>query len=1311
MHRSNDSVDCAMCKNTYHMNCVQPPLAKKPARGFAWSCGPCSRKQEKKLEARNTPLLHGQIEGEEDENFDEEEEDHAAASNHTNRSTPGAADLDQEVRAATKEQLAQAKLWPYRYFGIHCENEDALDYDDRIYPRASSRLGPRHQANVLAWHGHKVEYVKPAEIKKKYIKGNSHKKDAKLSKETIAAIEADKVAREKRPKWVIDEPPGYVHRALDLLESDVQRTSKTIFKLPQVGERSSRGGDDHQPSLRSDDKEQILDNYMAKAKKIAPSLGLEEYSTNLLDKAIELLYANKFNAEAALKQLQNVDTRKDLKEPRLTKDELKRFEEAVAKYGSNLGDISRHVGKSVKHGDIVRFYYIWKKTEKGKQIWGSYEGRKSKKQAKQSNTALLDDVADDYDDSAFDNDKAAKRKRGFECKFCFTRSSRFWRRAPQTAPGTTVPAESGARGNKDKGNHLMVALCQRCAGLWRRYAIQWENIDEVAKKVAQTGGRAFKRKLDEELLIELVNANEASSVSMSMTAVQAAQSLGIEVSPSLAIQPEQEGSRKKAKVSVEKEPPQPPTQVDPPKKKVVEKPPEPPPVPEQPKMKVLKCMVCLQMDPQGDEHFCCRHCRLTVHRNCYGIPEGRSPSKWLCDMCLNDSTNQYSTNYQCILCPCTYSEFDLMEAPKTSHKKKTDREREKERYEKELVVEATNAYHRKQEELGREINPRQPLKPTSGNHWMHVTCAVWTPWIKFRDAKLLDKAEGMLSIPRTKFKETCDLCKLATGVLVSCHKCPTAFHVTCAQLYDYPMGFEVTPVKGSRRDVVNSIAFGSETGNVEAVVYCREHRDHALKDNIHSMDEIFEDGKVNALQVFVRNFKQADSSLTGTVRKAAIVNSTRPVVNGGQTSGQRGPVSNNASNTASSNAAGPITRRSSRVSPAATNIRSEEVDEDGDRIVYLESTEVPETKPKICRMCYATSTPKWHKDTGQNGMPALGIDFSNDTKFLCHKCHYKVLEFDSSRDEASDDLTKSLGRDAKRMINQHPTGLSGWSQAQPPVPPVANDWQRHRSHQAASVSPMTNGARHTPPPSLHAASHPAAHPGDPYAQRPPPSRAIPHSGDPYAPTPTIRTAAQTDACGPLQPQTRPPFPATDPYRPPPANRPTSQPGDIYGPPRAPPPQYYANGYDRRDPPPMSHQQNGGPPSHYMSQRPSGPVEHMVYQQPPHHSPHHSHRMMNGANSPATSYPIGHGPSGPPRAAENPFFVPNRSPREQPYHQMHGSPRPRTSDGRPETPRMANGRTGGWERDREREKERERDRLEGQTMNGASASPNLRNLIH
>jgi hypothetical protein len=54
---SDDSVECAICRNTYHMECVRPPLLKKPARGFAWACAPCSRAQERRLEARRTPIV------------------------------------------------------------------------------------------------------------------------------------------------------------------------------------------------------------------------------------------------------------------------------------------------------------------------------------------------------------------------------------------------------------------------------------------------------------------------------------------------------------------------------------------------------------------------------------------------------------------------------------------------------------------------------------------------------------------------------------------------------------------------------------------------------------------------------------------------------------------------------------------------------------------------------------------------------------------------------------------------------------------------------------------------------------------------------------------------------------------------------------------------------------------------------------------------------------------------------------------------------------------------------------------------------
>ncbi|CRK14041.1 hypothetical protein BN1708_017218, partial [Verticillium longisporum] len=139
---SNDSVDCAVCKQTYHMNCVRPPLLKKPSRGFAWSCAACSRAQERKLEARHTPSHtdpHG--DAEEDEVYDDDDEEMQGAD--TGRISPA---NDDSHPHATEEQIHQASLWPWRYLGIHCKPEDALDFDDRIYPRASTRIGPRHQA-------------------------------------------------------------------------------------------------------------------------------------------------------------------------------------------------------------------------------------------------------------------------------------------------------------------------------------------------------------------------------------------------------------------------------------------------------------------------------------------------------------------------------------------------------------------------------------------------------------------------------------------------------------------------------------------------------------------------------------------------------------------------------------------------------------------------------------------------------------------------------------------------------------------------------------------------------------------------------------------------------------------------------------------------------------------------------------------------------------------------------------------------------------------------------------------------------------
>jgi hypothetical protein len=660
MQASNDSVDCAVCHRTYHMNCIQPPLPKKPSRGFAWSCAACARAQERRLEARNTPNAADSGDLDEEDPVEDDEEEHrlATGGTDTGKTSPErSVDADDTIHPGTAEQIHQASLWPYRYLGVHCRVQDVLDYDDRIYPRASSRLGPRHQANLTPWPGRPIEYVKPLDIKRKYVKGGS-KKDAKLSKDTLAAIEADKLAREKRPKWVMDEPAGYIHRGEDHDNDDPKNTARLMFKLPEVGEMSSlpaRGGDEDDGDDKnhgdSEQRERLIDEYMLQAKPLSKRIGVPDYSVNFLDKALELLLENHYNAEAALQQLSSM-TKKDLKEPDLTAAEYKKFEDGVAKYGAELLLVRRHV-KSVHYGSIVRLYYAWKKSERGMQIRDNRPARKNKKaneKAEATAGKLQDDVADEHDDSAFDNDKAFERKRGFQCKFCSTRSSRQWRRAPNTAAGSTVSADASIKGsNKDKSNQLMIALCLRCSELWRRYAIEWEDIDEVAKKVAQAGGRAYRRKIDEELLKELVAANEIASIAAADNTATASTSAGGTPVPQAGVLATSEPPKKKLKASAEKEPseglpvaPSPAGTANQKKKAADKQQAGPPPPPAMPKPRPLPCAICRQMDPVDDQHLSCKECRLTVHRNCYGVVGEVRANKWVCDMCSNDKNPQVS---------------------------------------------------------------------------------------------------------------------------------------------------------------------------------------------------------------------------------------------------------------------------------------------------------------------------------------------------------------------------------------------------------------------------------------------------------------------------------------------------------------------------------------------------------------------------------------------------------------------------------------------------------------------------------------------
>ena len=247
-------------------------------------------------------------------------------------------------------------------------------------------------------------------------------------------------------------------------------TAQLLFKMPEPDQTSERGLDDN---VRPDNADQVVDEYMRRVKPIAAKYNVAEESVDFLTKAVEKLQESNFDVELALKAMADLDPKKDLKLPEFSRgrgQEIRGRRLQVRKLSCMQLLVTL---ASRKNPGLSGSTTCGRRPSPVVESGGNYEGRRPKKEAKRadkdpSTSKLLDDVADDHDDSAFDNEKASQKKRGFLCKFCATHHSRQWRRAPGTAPGTLAPRDASAKNNKDKSAWLTLALCGRCAYLWRK---------------------------------------------------------------------------------------------------------------------------------------------------------------------------------------------------------------------------------------------------------------------------------------------------------------------------------------------------------------------------------------------------------------------------------------------------------------------------------------------------------------------------------------------------------------------------------------------------------------------------------------------------------------------------------------------------------------------------------------------------------------------------------------------------------------------------------------------------------------------------
>ncbi|KAF8902398.1 hypothetical protein CPB84DRAFT_1678860 [Gymnopilus junonius] len=321
-----------------------------------------------------------------------------------------------------------------------------------------------------------------------------------------------------------------------------------------------------------------------------------------------------------------------------------------------------------------------------------------------------------------------------------------------------------------------------------------------------------------------------------------------------------------------------------------------------------RCLACTKHGPIG-KVLKCKRCQFRVHAGAIGaIVDPANVDSWVCELCENEEILEASVNSDCLLCPRSSNE------------------------------------DKKKKPWPPSDSFLRACKPTEGQGWAHVLCAVFTPELSFTDASRLRLVEGLNTVSRHKWTTRCCLCGETEGAVIRCSDCTKEFHASCAWKQGHKFGFEIQPVKSSRRDSTITVTFKGESGCMNAIVSCKEH-DHSKRD-IYDICETNEGGET-ALQVYCRAYKQASvGQAHGLLRKARRLDSI-------------------------------------------LNIRSEPPPL---------ALPPPTTPDPECYRCHSQFSPAFYRisDSSSSSVNGAGSPKEGQELFMCHRCHFELNETSKS---------------------------------------------------------------------------------------------------------------------------------------------------------------------------------------------------------------------------------------------------------------------------------------------------------------------------
>ncbi|PVV00078.1 hypothetical protein BB559_000127 [Furculomyces boomerangus] len=336
---SENSMTCSVCNKSTHMKCTDPPLLKKPSKGYAWQCAPCLKKiYEKKIEeklfmnyksertrsAYSTTMK--QI-----SSSDKKSRERKSSYSKSLSLAPKTSDsnlkeeaLDISVAKPNKLPIKISKKkgeWPFRYFGMYSHIEDVLNDDDRINPRAGSRIGPKYQANIPK------------------IEGSIYTRAS-----TPNPLSNDQPTSLNNTSTRTSEPPSINSRGSSI-DSTIESNSRLYSKLIFDPNRILTGADQEKFEKYMKDSVEIILEHMKN--------NIDFGNVDAQTMALETLNSNNYNFEKALDELKhNIESYIILSFSLLREsaEEQKLFENQI--FGSNLSKVLEPCDKTIQGKNI-----------------------------------------------------------------------------------------------------------------------------------------------------------------------------------------------------------------------------------------------------------------------------------------------------------------------------------------------------------------------------------------------------------------------------------------------------------------------------------------------------------------------------------------------------------------------------------------------------------------------------------------------------------------------------------------------------------------------------------------------------------------------------------------------------------------------------------------------------------------------------------------------------------------------------------------------------------------------------------------------